>query len=238
MSSSDDKTNKISHDQNFKNLILDYPKEAIEFYVPSEAKDLLVEGIKITPIRQEQLKERLGNSYRELDTPLLIEYPNGERESENRVAVLNLPCMQYAENEKYAMFHDALSQFVKLEPRRNKLEKYVEMVHYYSKFDEQDYEEYERQYPQEDETMKTFSQIFTEKGMQAGKQEGMQQGMQQGIKTGELSSLINTLLRLLSIRFGEVPQQVNEQVKQAETEQLNQWIDRVVVADSLESVFT
>lgn len=107
------------------------------------------------------------------------------------------------------------------------------MVHYYSKFDEQDYEEYERQYPQEDETMKTFSQRHREAGIQAG----IQEGMRKGIKTGELSSLINTLLRLLNIRFGEVPIQVNEQVKQAETEQLNRWIDRVVVADSLESVF-
>ena len=35
--------------------------------------------MRITPIRQEQLQERLGERFRELDVPLLVEWPDGER---------------------------------------------------------------------------------------------------------------------------------------------------------------
>ena len=69
-----------SHDQNFKNLILDYPQQALEFFAGSESSDL-GRGVRITPVRQEQLKSRLGDRYRELDVPLLVEWPDGRREA-------------------------------------------------------------------------------------------------------------------------------------------------------------
>ncbi|WAR45347.1 DUF4351 domain-containing protein [Methylomonas rapida] len=68
------------HDQNFKNLILDYPREALEFFARDEIIDDLSQA-RIIPIRQEQLKNRLGDRFRELDTPLLVEWPNGKREA-------------------------------------------------------------------------------------------------------------------------------------------------------------
>ena len=69
-----------THDQNFKNLILDYPIEAIKFFAPQEAKHL-EQPVKVIPLRQEQLKKQLGNRYRELDTPLLLEWPDGRKEA-------------------------------------------------------------------------------------------------------------------------------------------------------------
>jgi hypothetical protein len=69
-----------SHDQNFKNLILDYPRQALAFFAPDEAHNL--DGtVRITPIRQEQLKDRLGDRFHELDVPLLAEWPDGRREA-------------------------------------------------------------------------------------------------------------------------------------------------------------
>jgi hypothetical protein len=59
----------VSHDQNFKNLILDYPREALAFFAADEAQDIDA-SVSITPLRQEQLKERLGERFRELDVPL------------------------------------------------------------------------------------------------------------------------------------------------------------------------
>ncbi|CAM3613355.1 hypothetical protein [Halomonas lysinitropha] len=70
----------VSHDQNFKNLILDYPHEALAFFAADEAGDIDA-GVSITPLRQEQLKERLGERFRELDVPLLVEWPDGRREA-------------------------------------------------------------------------------------------------------------------------------------------------------------
>ena len=69
-----------SHDQNFKNLILDYPQQALALFAPEEHA-ALKPGVKIVPIRQEQLKERLGERFRELDVPLLVEWPDGRREA-------------------------------------------------------------------------------------------------------------------------------------------------------------
>ena len=66
----------VSHDQNFKNLIVDYPREALAFFAPEEAP-LPDEEASIVPVRQEQLKERLGDRFRELDAPLLVEWADG-----------------------------------------------------------------------------------------------------------------------------------------------------------------
>jgi len=70
----------MNHDQNFKNLILDYPRKALEFFAEAEAASI-DSGARIVPIRQEQLKERLGDRFRELDLPLLVEWPDGWREA-------------------------------------------------------------------------------------------------------------------------------------------------------------
>jgi hypothetical protein len=70
----------VSHDQNFKNLILDYPRQALEFFSPEEFSGL-DDDARILPVRQEQLKERLGDRFRELDVPLLVEWPDGRREA-------------------------------------------------------------------------------------------------------------------------------------------------------------
>jgi hypothetical protein len=70
----------VNHDQNFKNLILDYPAQALAFFAQAEADGLdLQDGARFVPLRQEQLQERLGERFRELDVPLLVEWPDGRR---------------------------------------------------------------------------------------------------------------------------------------------------------------
>ena len=69
-----------SHDQNFKNLILDYPRDALAFFAADEAP-APEDEVEITPLRQEQIKERLGDRFRELDAPLLVEWADGRREA-------------------------------------------------------------------------------------------------------------------------------------------------------------
>jgi len=70
----------MSHDQNFKNLILDYPRESLAFFAAEEAGDGFA-AAEITPLRQEQLKERLGERFRELDVPLLVTWSDNRREA-------------------------------------------------------------------------------------------------------------------------------------------------------------
>jgi hypothetical protein len=69
-----------SHDQNFKNLILDYPREALAFLAAEEARAIDA-GCRIIPVREEQLKERLGERFRELDVALQVEWSDGRREA-------------------------------------------------------------------------------------------------------------------------------------------------------------
>lgn len=68
----------MDNDQNFKNLILDFPEDALELFAGREAAGL-EQGARIIPIREEQLKDRLGDRFRELDVPLLVEWPSGYR---------------------------------------------------------------------------------------------------------------------------------------------------------------
>ena len=70
----------VSHDQNFKNLILDYPRDALALFAAEEAPET-GDDVRIEPLRQEQLKERLGDRFRELDVPLLVEWDDGRRET-------------------------------------------------------------------------------------------------------------------------------------------------------------
>jgi len=70
----------MDHDQNFKNLIVDYPRESLQFFAADEAAGVDARA-RIIPIREEQLKERLGERFRELDVPLLVEWPDGRREA-------------------------------------------------------------------------------------------------------------------------------------------------------------
>jgi len=71
---------KTSHDQNFKNLLIDYPQDALALFAPEEAEGI-APPVRIIPVRQEQLKARLGDRFRELDVPLLVEWPDGQREA-------------------------------------------------------------------------------------------------------------------------------------------------------------
>ena len=69
-----------SHDQNFKNLIVDYPRDSLAFFAAEEAP-APDDDVEVTPLRQEQLKERLGDRFRELDVPLLVDWRDGRREA-------------------------------------------------------------------------------------------------------------------------------------------------------------
>ena len=65
----------MSHDQNFKNLILDYPAQALAFFA-ADASAALGSDARITPIRQEQLRERLDDRFRDSEHRLSL-YESG-----------------------------------------------------------------------------------------------------------------------------------------------------------------
>jgi hypothetical protein len=54
---------------------------------------------------------------------------------------------------------------------------------------------------------------------------------------GRETTLRSVLTRQLSLRFGAVPSEATERILLADSAQLERWIERVLIADSLEGVF-
>ena len=296
----------VSHDQNFKNLILDYPREALAFFASEEAQDIDA-SVTITPLRQEQLKERLGERFRELDVPLLVEWPDGRREtllfvleeetnpqrfsihrlahycldlaellatervvpvviflhqsaavprqlvlgserhrylafdylacvlaatpaaryldSDNLVARLNLPNMQWTPEQKVEIYAKAIEGLLTLEPNIEKQIKYLDFVDIYTGLTDVERRQYETRYPKESTVMTGLAERLRSEGMQQGRQEGRQQGEQ-------------TLLRKQLVRrFGPLDDDTEQRLQQATTDQLEQWAENLLDAQSLAEVF-
>ena len=72
--------NRITHDQLIKDLILDYPRDALTFFAPDDAL-LLEDKVQITPIRHDQLQQNLGSRYPELVVALRVDWIDGRREA-------------------------------------------------------------------------------------------------------------------------------------------------------------
>ena len=228
----------ISHDQNFKNLILDYPQDALAFFATEEAP-LAEDNMKIIPAHQEQLQERLGKHYRELDVPLLVTWLDGRRkdilfvlevetdwhrfslhrlahycldladlykmdrvvpvviflrdvdapskltlgsehhdyltfdylacklntmpferwqDSDNLVARLNLPNMQFTDEQKIEVYAQAIKGLLALEPDWDKRAKYIEFIDIYAGLTDNELRRFQQQYPEVNDTMAGFVQ--------------------------------------------------------------------------------
>jgi hypothetical protein len=302
----------MNHDQNFKNLILDYPHQALAFFAPEEAAGMLADA-EVLPVRQEQLKERLGERFRELDVPLLVNWPDGRREallfvieeesdprrfsihrlahycldlgelletdrvvpvviflrgqaprrelilggerhvylrfrflscelaemayeryreSENIVARINLPNMRSAPERKLDVYAAAMRGLVRLEDDPEKQLKYFDFIDMYADLNDNERDQYAREYPQEAEIMGTFSERYIQQGLEQGIQQGLEQGIQQGKQQGEAM----ILLRQLQLKFGDVPQAMRTRIESADAQTLLAWSERVLTAASLEKV--
>ncbi|QLF94183.1 DUF4351 domain-containing protein [Pseudomonas sp. ABC1] len=290
---------KRSHDQNFKNLILDYPRQALAFFAPAESGGIDATA-RITPLRQEQLKERLGERFRELDVPLLVEWPDGRREallfvleeesdpgrfsihrlvhyctdlaelfdthrvvpvviflrsdqsiasrlrlggerhcyldfnylachlkripwlehrdSDNLVARLNLPNMQWNDSEKIDVYARAIQGLLALEQNIEKRLKYIDFVDIYTSLDDNQRKIYQSRYPQEGNAMATLTERLLDEGAQQGSQAMLQ--------------------KLLTLRFGPLDSTTLQRLRSAHGEELDHWAENLLEAQSLEEVFS
>jgi len=245
----------MSHDQSFKNLILDYPYQALAFFTATEADG--IEATRIKLVRQEQFQERLGERFRDLNVPLLVEWPDDDeqreallfvleeesdarrfsihclahyclelaelmetdrvvpvaiflrratgvaqrsclsgdhhtyldfcylicalgelssehyRHSDNLVVQLNLPNMQYPAEHKVEVYAQAVQGLTTLEYDPEKQLKYLDFIDIYAALDDNERVEYQRDYPDEAQTMSRFAERFHEQGVQQGMQRGI-----------------------------------------------------------------
>jgi hypothetical protein len=147
-------------------------------------------------------------------------------DSPNLVARLNLPNMQYAPEEKVEVYAQAVRGLRTLEPDRERQIKYLDFVDIYAALDEHERQRYQQHYAEEIETMTAFADRFIE--------QGMQQGVQQGLQQGEA----RTLLRQLDRKFGSQAAQAHRvRIEAAELEQLETWLDRILSAETPDTIF-
>ena len=315
----DDVSFLSSHDHNFKNLKVDYPLQAIEFFA-HEVFPKIEGNPKVMPLRQEQQKDNLADRYRALDTPIKLEWPNGEkaivvfaleaesnpydfdairlahycldlakqhktnrvvpvvvftsagkyqkglqlgtekmttmqfdfiacqlsqldykqwRDSENIVARLTLPLMNYPEEERLEVVHKSTQGLLSLEPSKAFQGKYLPFITHYANLDETDIIEYQQRYPQESEIMLTYTQRLwqegKQEGVQLGRQEGRLEGKREGIGQGERELLLKQLKR----RFAKKATRVYEaKVMQANSIDIERWAINILDAKTIEEVFS
>ncbi len=75
------------------------------------------------------------------------------------------------------------------------------------------------------ETVMDWTQQWLEQGLVKGRQEGVQQGE------------FHLLQRLLTRRFGALPENVQQRMQSASAQTIETWFDRAIDAQSLEDVF-
>ena len=80
---------------------------------------------------------------------------------------------------------------------------------------------------------KPVRQTFIDKYIQQGERQGEQRGEQRGVRRG----MSETLLRLVQVKFGPPSPEVEARIKQAELEQLDEWVVRMLTAQSLDDLF-
>ena len=79
-----------------------------------------------------------------------------------------------------------------------------------------------------------LEQIGTERGLAKGIEQGLQEGRQQGLHQGRAT----LLLHLLQLKFGELPEALQQRVTHASEAELNLWAERILSADTLDQVIS
>ena len=89
--------------------------------------------------------------------------------------------MRYHSTEDKLRAHaHAIRGLLELEPDPEKRLKYVNFIDVYAALDEDELAAYRRQYPQEAETMETFTSRFEERGIKKGMEKGLTTGQTPG----------------------------------------------------------
>jgi predicted transposase/invertase (TIGR01784 family) len=69
-------------------------------------------------------------------------------------------------------------------------------------------------------------------------QEGELRGEARGEAQGKIKGEAKTLLKLLNLKFGKVPDWIEEKVNTANKDQLDRWVECILAADTLEELFS
>ena len=81
-----------------------------------------------------------------------------------------------------------------------------------------------------------LERVATKRGIEQGIERGIEQGIQTGLREGQLEGRAAMLSRLLQLKFGDLPETLQQRLAQASEAELDLWAERILFADSLEQV--
>lgn len=67
--------------------------------------------------------------------------------------------------------------------------------------------------------------------------EGMEKGLEQGIAQGLSQGMVKSLLTILTAKYGALPEAVKRRIDQADSEQLERWLNKAMIVKNLEELF-
>ena len=229
----------VSHDQNFKNLIVDYPREALAHYCLDLAS--MLRTARVVPVvvflRSGSVQGPLvlGTERRAYLTFDYLACALGDMsaerwlESDNVVARINLPNMRTPAALRLDVYASAVRGLLDLEPDPDRRAKYIDFIDIYAGLTDNERRLYRQTHPEESSMMVGFNQ--------QARDEGVRQGLSQGLSQGRVEGVRAVLVRQLKRRFGPLPSTVGARLSDASTAELEAWADNVLDAATLDEVF-
>jgi flagellar biosynthesis/type III secretory pathway protein FliH len=86
----------------------------------------------------------------------------------------------------------------------------------------------------------TFAKLLKKSRKEAlieGIEQGLEQGFEKGIEKGRKDGEILVLQRLLTRKFGTLPDYLTGKIAHASQQELESWLDKVIDADNLDGIF-
>ncbi|WP_437966859.1 Rpn family recombination-promoting nuclease/putative transposase [Sorangium sp. So ce260] len=92
--------------------------------------------------------------------------------------------------------------------------------------------------PEAKEEIVTIADYLREEGRREGRLAGEREGRLAGEREGRLEGQRSTLLMLLRLRFGDLPEPIEARVRAADARQIEGWAERVLTSPTLDDVLT
>jgi hypothetical protein len=124
--------------------------------------------------------------------------------------------MAYRADERVDVYAAALRGLMQLEPDPEKQLKYLDFVEIHSHLNDDERNQYQRDYPEEVRTMQSYSARIRQEGEQIGESK--------------------VVLFQLEQKFGKIPDALRERVQQADPDTLLRWSGRILTEDSIDAV--
>jgi hypothetical protein len=88
------------------------------------------------------------------------------------------------------------------------------------------------------DSVKQAEKIAEERGEKRGEERGKKRGEKIGEERGGKKGKKEVLLKLLQLKFGSVPEQIQQQILLANVDQLDKWIEQILTANSINEIFS